>query len=97
MGIVHLAPVGRSPGAVTAPLAYLKRVYEAQEKQAARLPKSVLPRRLGIRSRPWFCLCRRMFFEAVKMRPLMRPLTINMGPARRSKIILPGRVTKYVI
>jgi hypothetical protein len=47
MGIIHLAPAGRSPGAVTAPLAYLKRLYDEQSKTGQRLPESVLPRRLG--------------------------------------------------
>ncbi|RMF59487.1 MAG: hypothetical protein D6743_16255 [Calditrichaeota bacterium] len=47
MGIVHLAPVGRSPGAVTAPLAYLKHLYDEQQRTGQRLEKSVLPRRLG--------------------------------------------------
>jgi hypothetical protein len=47
MGIIHLAPVGRSPGAVTAPLAYLKYLYDEQTKRGEHLPDSVLPRRLG--------------------------------------------------
>jgi hypothetical protein len=47
MGIVHLAPVGRSPGAVTAALAHLKHVYDEQQRSDKRLEKSVLPRRLG--------------------------------------------------
>ena len=47
MGIVHLAPVGRSPGAVTAPLAHLKQVYDVQQQSDKRLENSILPRRLG--------------------------------------------------
>lgn len=47
MGIIHLAPVGRSPGAVTAALAHLKHVYDEQQRTGKRLEKSVLPRRLG--------------------------------------------------
>lgn len=47
MGIIHLAPVGRSPGAVTAALAHLKHVYDEQQRTGRRLEKSVLPRRLG--------------------------------------------------
>lgn len=47
MGIVHLAPIGRSPGAVTAPLAYLKHLYNEQQRAGKRLEKSILPRRLG--------------------------------------------------
>ncbi len=47
MGIIHLAPVGRSPGAVTAALAHLKHVYNEQQRTGQRLEKSVLPRRLG--------------------------------------------------
>jgi hypothetical protein len=47
MGIIHLAPVGRSPGAVTAPLAHLKHVHDEQQRSGKRLEKSVLPRRLG--------------------------------------------------
>jgi hypothetical protein len=47
MGIIHLAPVGRSPGAVTAPLAHLKHLYDEQTRTGQRLPESVLPRRSG--------------------------------------------------
>lgn len=47
MGIIHLAPVGLSPGAVTAPLAHLKHVYYEQQAAGKLLPKSILPRRLG--------------------------------------------------
>ncbi len=47
MGIIQLCPVGRSPGAVTAPLAHLKHIYDEQQQKEARLPESILPRRLG--------------------------------------------------
>ncbi|MBN1220831.1 MAG: hypothetical protein JXM69_18055 [Anaerolineae bacterium] len=47
MGIIHLAPTGRSPGAVTAPLAHLEHVFAEQQDNGQRLEKSVLPRRLG--------------------------------------------------
>jgi hypothetical protein len=47
MGIIHLAPVGRSPGAVTVPLAYLKRLYEEQQTVGKRLEKSILSPGLG--------------------------------------------------
>ena len=47
MGIIHLAPVGRSPGAVTTPLAHLKHVYEEQTAKGQQLEKSVLSPMLG--------------------------------------------------
>lgn len=47
MGIIHLAPVGRSPGAVTVPLVYLKRLYEEQKTAGKRLEKSILSPSLG--------------------------------------------------